>query len=136
MGETATGGPFPEILEHEIFLNCILAHPDTPVFVASEAPDAERKLSVIADIACDPGSDFSPIKVYDRVTTWNEPARRIHENSVLDVTAIDNLPSLLPVESSQDFADQILPSLLELGELEQGVWGRARSQFDTFVAKV
>jgi saccharopine dehydrogenase (NAD+, L-lysine-forming) len=27
MAETAHGGPFPEVLEHEIFLNCILATP-------------------------------------------------------------------------------------------------------------
>jgi saccharopine dehydrogenase (NAD+, L-lysine-forming) len=47
----------------------------------------------------------------------------------LDVTAIDNLPSLLPVESSQDYAAQLLPSLLTLGSLETGVWGRAKAEF-------
>ncbi|MEL7014027.1 MAG: saccharopine dehydrogenase, partial [Pseudomonadota bacterium] len=31
MAETAHGGPFPEILEHDVFLNCILAGPQTPV---------------------------------------------------------------------------------------------------------
>ena len=31
--ETATGGPFPEVLAHDVFLNCILAMPGTPVFV-------------------------------------------------------------------------------------------------------
>jgi saccharopine dehydrogenase (NAD+, L-lysine-forming) len=45
------------------------------------------------------------------------------------VTAIDNLPSLLPVESSQDYAAQLLPSLLTLGSLETGVWGRAKAEF-------
>jgi len=33
MAETAHGGPFPEILEHELFFNCILARPGTPVFI-------------------------------------------------------------------------------------------------------
>ncbi len=32
----------------------------------------------------------------------------------LDVMAIDNLPSLLPVESSEDYAGQLLPALLTL----------------------
>ena len=33
MAETARGGPFPQVLAHEIFLNCILARPGCPVFV-------------------------------------------------------------------------------------------------------
>ncbi len=129
MAETASGGPFPEILDHEIFLNCILARPGCPVFVPASAKDAARNLTVIGDIACDPTSEFSPIKVYDRVTDWSAPALRVHDAPPLDVTAIDNLPSLLPVESSQDYAAQLLPTLLELGALDTGVWGRAAAEF-------
>jgi len=129
MAETAHGGPFPEILAHNIFLNCILARPGTPVFVPATAKTAPRALSVIGDIACDPDSDFSPIKVYDRTTTWSDPALRVHDDPVLDVTAIDNLPSMLPVESSEDYAAQLLPSLLALGDLNGGVWARAKTTF-------
>ncbi len=126
MAETASGGPFPDILQHEMFFNCILARPGTPVFVPASAKIADRKLSVIGDIACDPDSDFSPIKVYDRVTTWDAPALRVHDAPVLDVTAIDNLPSLMPLESSQDFADQLLP---HLATPESDVWARADAMF-------
>jgi saccharopine dehydrogenase (NAD+, L-lysine-forming) len=136
MAETASGGPFPQIMEHEIFLNCILARPGTPVFVPASAPTDPRTLTVIGDIACDPTSDFSPIKVYDRTTTWAEPALRVHDAPPLDVTAIDNLPSMLPVESSQDYAAQLLPTLLKLNHLETGVWGRAKDTFLTHLAKV
>ena len=129
MAETASGGPFPEVLAHEIFLNCILARPGCPVFVPASAREGPRALTVIGDIACDPTSDFSPIKVYDRATDWEAPALRVAEVPVLDVTAIDNLPSMLPVESSQDYAGQLLASLLTLGDLEAGVWGRARAEF-------
>lgn len=131
MAETASGGPFPEILTHDIFLNCILASPACPVFVPQSATTAPRALSVIGDIACDPSSDFSPIKVYDRVTSWDTPALRVHDDPPLDVTAIDNLPSLLPVEASQDFAGQLLPSLLTLDDIDRGVWGRAQKIFNT-----
>lgn len=134
MAETASGGPFPEVLDHEIFLNCILARPGCPVFVPASALTDPRKLTVIGDIACDPTSDFSPIKVYDRTTSWDEPALRVATDPVLDVTAIDNLPSLLPVESSEDYAAQLLPSLLALDRLEAGVWGRARAEFERHVA--
>lgn len=130
MAETASGGPFPEILQHEIFLNCILARPGCPVFVPHSAKSEPRRLTVIGDIACDPTSDFSPIKVYDRVTEWDAPALRVADSPPLDVTAIDNLPSLLPVESSEDYAAQLLPSLLTLGNLDTGVWARAKAEFD------
>ncbi|KAF0174599.1 MAG: saccharopine dehydrogenase (NAD+ L-lysine forming) [Rhodobacteraceae bacterium] len=127
--ETASGGPFPEVLQHDIFLNCILARPGCPVFVPASAKTDARKLTVIGDIACDPTSDFSPIKVYDRVTEWDAPALRVHDTPPLDVTAIDNLPSLLPVESSEDYAAQLLPTLLALGDLNSGVWGRAEADY-------
>jgi saccharopine dehydrogenase (NAD+, L-lysine-forming) len=135
MAETASGGPFPEVLQHEIFLNCILARPGCPVFVpASAKTDPTRKLTVIGDIACDPTSDFSPIKVYDRATEWDAPALRVADAPVLDVTAIDNLPSLMPVESSVDYAAQLLPSLMTLADLDKGVWGRASAEFNTHIA--
>lgn len=130
MAETASGGPFPEVLAHGIFLNCILARPGCPVFVPKEALTQVRRLSVIGDIACDPTSDFSPIKVYDRTTDWQAPALRVAEFPLLDVMAIDNLPSLLPVESSQDYAAQLLPTLLTLTDISSGVWARARADFD------
>jgi saccharopine dehydrogenase (NAD+, L-lysine forming) len=136
MAETASGGPFPEVLQHEIFLNCILARPGCPVFVPASAKTDARALTVIGDIACDPTSDFSPIKVYDRATDWDAPALRAHDAPPLDVTAIDNLPSLMPVESSEDYAAQLLPSLLTLTRLDAGVWGRARAEFDRHIALV
>lgn len=130
MAETARGAPFPEILGHDLFFNCVLARPGTPVFVPHDAGSLPRKLSVIADIACDPDSAFSPIKVYDRATTWAQPALRVHEAPILDVTAIDNLPSMLPLESSEDFAEQLLPTLLALKD-NTSVWSRAATEYAT-----
>jgi saccharopine dehydrogenase (NAD+, L-lysine-forming) len=131
MAETAHGGPFPEILNHDLFLNCILAGPETPAFVRPDAPSAPRKLRVIGDIACDPDSAFSPVQVYDATTTWAAPATRVHDAPPLDVMAIDNLPSMLPLESSEDYAGQLLPTLRMLERDENGVWARARAVFQT-----
>lgn len=127
--ETAHGGPFPEVLAHDLFLNCILARPGTPVFVPPEATAPGRRLTVIGDIACDPTSDFSPVKVYDAATDWTNPVTRVAEAPPLDVMAIDNLPSLLPRESSDDFAGQLLPVLKGLDDLTAGPWGRAGALF-------
>ena len=60
----------------------------------------------------------------------------MHKTPPLDVTAIDNLPSMLPVESSEDYADQLLPSLLTLDDLGAGVWGRAKAIFDQALAQI
>lgn len=131
MAETASGGPFPEILQHDLFINSILALPGTPVFVPAAAKTAPRKLTAIGDVACDPDSDYNPIPVYDRATTWEAPALRVNDTPPLDVMAIDNLPSLLPAESSVDYATQLLPTLATLDSLHTGVWARAKAVFET-----
>jgi saccharopine dehydrogenase (NAD+, L-lysine-forming) len=133
MAETASGGPFPQILDHDLFLNCIFARPGTPVFVPQTALTQQRALSVIGDVACDPDSDYNPVPVYDRATTWDAPALRVATDPVLDVMAIDNLPSMLPVESSEDYAQQLLPSLLPLTDIDAGVWGRAKATFQSHI---
>lgn len=130
MAETAHGGPFPEVLAHEVFFNCILAMPGVPQFVPADAGSRDRALRVIGDIACDPTSAYNPVPVYDAATSWAAPVTRVHDTPPLDVMAIDNLPSLLPLESSQDFAAQLLPHLATLDAMDAGVWGRARATFD------
>jgi saccharopine dehydrogenase (NAD+, L-lysine-forming) len=136
MAETAHGGPFPEFLDHDLFINCILARPGTPVFVPKSALTQPRRLRVIGDVACDPDSDYNPVPVYDRATTWAEPVLYVHDDPPLDVMAIDNLPSLLPRESSQDFASQLLPSLLTLDALDRGVWARSEDTYKTHIKQV
>jgi saccharopine dehydrogenase (NAD+, L-lysine-forming) len=136
MAETAHGGPFPEILDHTFFFNCILARSGTPVFVPKSALTAKRNLSVIGDIACDPDSDYNPIPLYDQATSWSQPAIRVADDPILDVMAIDNLPSLLPLESSIDFANQLLPTLETIDDLNAPVWSRADDIFQTHVSEV
>ena len=135
MAETASGGPFPKILDHSIFVNAILANPQVPVFVPKTAITAPRTLTVISDVSCDPNSPYNPIPIYDNASSFDAPLTRVTQGPPpLDVTAIDNLPSMLPLESSEDFAQQLLPSLLELDHLDTGVWARARDIFDQHLA--
>ena len=135
MAETASGGPFPEVLAHDIFVNCVLAMPGIPVFVPRAALDAPRRLSVVADIACDPSSAFNPVPIYDHASSFDDPVIRVSDKPKLDVTAIDNLPSMLPVESSTDYAAQLLPALAALDKVDAGVWARARAIFETHAAQ-
>jgi saccharopine dehydrogenase (NAD+, L-lysine-forming) len=136
VAETAHGGPFLEIRGYDVFLNCILAGPNVPVFMTMDMAVGPRLLRVIGDIACDPASDYTPIKVNDRITDWQTPVRRVHDAPPLDVMAIDNLPSLLPRESSADFAEQLLPLLLRIDRLEDGEWARAGDSFQQALAEL
>jgi saccharopine dehydrogenase (NAD+, L-lysine-forming) len=54
---------------------------------------------------------------------------RIEASQTLDVMAIDNLPSLLPYESSVDFSKQLLPLLLDLNRTKNNSWDRAEEAF-------
>ncbi|MGR3492741.1 MAG: saccharopine dehydrogenase [Shimia sp.] len=134
MAETAHGGPFPEVLAHDIFVNCILAGPGVPIFVPADAVTRDRALRVVADVSCDPTSDYNPVPIYDRATSFSDPVIRVADTPPLDVMAIDNLPSLLPLESSEDYAAQLLPHLLTLPDGD--VWTRAADTFAEHVAHV
>ncbi|SDD44725.1 saccharopine dehydrogenase (NAD+, L-lysine forming) [Paracoccus isoporae] len=133
LDETRHGGPFPEITQHPIFINAILAQPGCPVLLPRAALGPSRLLRVVGDVACDPTSEFNPVPVYDRATGWDAPVIRVEDDPPLDVMAIDNLPSILPLESSQDFAAQLLPVLAGLDRIDSGAWGRARAIFDSHV---
>ena len=91
-----------------------------------------KRLSIVADISCDPTSDFNPLPIYTAITTFGQPTHRVLAGEhPVDLVAIDHLPSFLPTESSADFAEQLFPHLLDL--LQQGPatgpWERAAALF-------
>ncbi len=113
--ETKGGGPFKEIAAHDLFINAALITTKIPPFIDKETLSHEgRKLSIIADVSCDPNSDLNPIPIYNSHTLWNTPFLEVDLNGSLDILSVDNLPSTLPLESSIDFSEQLLPHLIEL----------------------
>ncbi len=129
--ETKAGGPFPEIVGHDIFVNCVFVNSRIPPFLTHrELATEQRMLSVICDVSCDPSSDFNPLPLYSECTDFVNPCLRIIDGCPgLDLIAIDHLPSLLPAESSDDFSSQLLPSLLDIQDDTTGVWRRAHDLF-------
>ena len=129
--ETQKGGPFAEINQADVFVNCVLVGSPLPPFVTMESlSQASRRLSVIADVSCDPYGSYNPVPIYSRTTTFEEPCLEIvTSDDPLHLIAIDHLPSLLPRESSDDYGEQLLPFLATLGETDQGVWKRAHAVF-------
>lgn len=123
------------VLAHEILVNAVLATAPMESFVRVEdAQDAARELRVIADVTCDVTSALNVLPVNDRLTTWADPVRRITEQPVpLDVIAIDNLPSLVPREASEDFSATLVRLLPGLWDADPS-WRRTADRFSAAVA--
>ncbi|OBT86965.1 saccharopine dehydrogenase [Pseudogymnoascus sp. 03VT05] len=138
MAETAKGGPFKEIIESDIFVNCIYLNSKIPSFVDYESLDtADRKLSVICDVSADTTNPNNPVPVYTVATTFDKPTVpvEVKQEPKLSVISIDHLPSLLPREASEAFGNDLLPSLLQLKDWKNvPVWQRADKLFQDKVA--
>lgn len=65
---------------------------------------------IIVDISCDYSKPNNPIKIYNNKTTWENPIFK--PNKFIDIIAIENLPSLIPLESSNYFSNILTNKLL------------------------
>lgn len=116
------------LLGHDVMVNAVLATSPIPPFLRErDLDDPARRLRTLCDVTCDVGSPLNVLPVYDRTTEWTEPARRLRKEPPLDLIAIDNLPSLLPRESSADFSRALLPLLLEYDV--NPAWSRCMARF-------
>lgn len=139
MAETQVGGPFPELLKHNIIVNCVLLSDGTPPFVTQDMVDAasadgSRRLAVLADVSCDYPSPNHPFPFYREGTTYEKPTLRVVEGSggcpALDVVAIDNLPTLIAKEAAAEYSKQLVQELLHLECCgTDPVWAGAASEF-------
>ncbi|KAL5533678.1 LYS5 [Sanghuangporus baumii] len=140
--ETAKGGPFQEILDVDIFINCIYLSSPIPSFLTYDtikAAGSSRRLSVIVDVSCDTTNPNNPIPVYSINTTFTKPTVDVElgsEYPLLTVISIDHLPTLLPREASEQFSADLLPSLLEFPQRnEKRVWTDAEKLFQEKLAE-
>ncbi|SDE02890.1 saccharopine dehydrogenase [Glycomyces harbinensis] len=115
------------ILDHDILVNAVGLTEPGPVLLAPEHLDGAGRLSLIVDVTCDVGSPAHLLPVYDRLTGWQHPVRAIADGPA--VIAIDNLPSLLPREASDDFSAQLAPHLPHLPDGD--AWERSRRAYRT-----
>jgi len=137
LAETKKGGPFVEITQADIFVNCVLINRDLPPFITHELLNQpSRKLSVIVDVSCDPYGSYNPLPIYQQCTTFETPCLRIDDVKILDLIAIDHLPSLLPKESSEDYGEQLVKHLLTLDDKSQGVWPIALALFKRKITEI
>lgn len=102
-----------EIKEADIVFNCITLDKNyTEVWLTK---DTElNKDQLIVDISCDYAKPNNPIAVYSSPTTWENPV--FNYSDKLSIVAIDNLPSLLPRDSSIEFSEKLTDLLLRHGD--------------------
>ncbi|OLN82888.1 Saccharopine dehydrogenase [NAD(+), L-lysine-forming] protein-like protein [Colletotrichum chlorophyti] len=134
----AKPGPYSEIAEADVFINCIYLSQPIPPFINRELLQAPgRNLSVVCDVSADTTNPHNPIPIYTVATTFDKPTVPVEgfENPPLSVISIDHLPSLLPREASEAFSNDLLPTLLNLKDWRNDpVWARAEKLFKEKVA--
>lgn len=125
----------PALLDHDALVNVVFNTSPAPAFVRpADVEDPARRLRMISDVTCDVGSPANLLPIYDTVTDWQHPVRRLHADPVLDLIAIDNLPSLLPAEASTAFSTDLTPLLLTLDD--GAPWKRARQTYEDAVRQL
>ncbi|KAK0807522.1 Saccharopine dehydrogenase [Friedmanniomyces endolithicus] len=132
----AKPGPYQEIVESDVFVNCIYLSAKIPPFISPDSlASHSRRLSVVCDVSCDTTNPHNPIPIYDINTTFSEPTVPVtlpsgSNDLPLSVISIDHLPSLLPREASEAFSAALLPSLLQLKDWRNvRVWQQAERLF-------
>ncbi len=120
----------PALLAHDLLVNCVLM--TGPGLLLLRPEDlGQGHLRMISDVSCDPFSAFNPLPVYSAPSTWDAPFEDLGNG--VEITSIDNLPSLLPREASEDFSDQLLPTLLSYPNGE--AWQAAKASFEAAVRR-
>ena len=94
------------LTNHHILINCIkLSQNDNTILISDNTLPKFMNLSIIIDISCDINAKNNPIRLNYGATTFESPIYKI--NNKLDIIAIDNLPSLLPKDSSEEFSGKL-----------------------------
>lgn len=102
-------GDKPDISTYDIVFNCILLDPQyNHTWIKST--DIITKPLLIVDISCDYSKSNNPIAIYNSGTTFEAPV--FNYNKYISIIAIDNLPSLLPRDSSSEFSNRLTDLLL------------------------
>lgn len=98
--------------QHNIIINCIKLSPeDDNIFISEDTLSIFKQLSVIVDVSCDISAKNNPIQLNYQGTSFEEPIYKINDR--VDIIAIDNLPALLPNDSSEEFSTKLQKIICE-----------------------
>jgi len=118
--------------DFDILYNCIFLQKNVGIWLDDNT--RFTKNMVITDISCDYTHPYNPIRLYNHATTWEKPVYKY--NKFVDIIAIENLPSLLPKESSDDFSSTLVRILATLPDDENHYWKNNLTFYDSAVANL
>nr|WP_246308666.1 saccharopine dehydrogenase [Kineosphaera limosa] len=118
-----------ELLDHDIVINAVKQRgPVVPFLTETDLDRPDRRTSVIADVTCAPSSDRNMLPIYHERTTWASPTLELRGGSrSLRLIAIENIATLLPLEATLAYSQQLRPVLATLPNGD--IWQRARDTF-------
>lgn len=105
--------------DYDIIYNCINLDENYDEIWFNENSNFNKNI-VITDISCDYAKPNNPIKLYNENTTWDLPVYSYNE--YVDIIAINNLPSLLPKDSSDYFSEKCIDLLLDFEDDRNSYW--------------
>jgi saccharopine dehydrogenase (NAD+, L-lysine forming) len=129
-----------DIWKYDIVLNCIfLADGDNIKPFVTHNTIKDFCNCTIVDVSCDCNAHNNPIAIYTKSSTHADPILSYYGNDhnvLIDLIAIDNLPTLLPKDSSKYFSNKLaqLISKINIDHVEHDhcvhcVWKRALDVF-------
>ncbi len=114
------------LTDHDIIINCIKLEKDAELTIISETMlEKPNKISIINDVSCDITAENNPIKLKYCLTTFEKPIYKYNDN--LDIICIDNLPSLLPIDSSTEFSNKLSELILMINDSE--IWSNVEKLY-------
>lgn len=116
-----------DLCTYDIIYNCIFLDEHIKPFVTKNDIEKINHKLTIVDISCDPCHPHNPLPIYSESGSWDKYNIRINEH--VDVISIDNLPSLLPIDSSIYFSNSLVNLLLQLNNDNDCIWKRAHDIF-------
>jgi len=115
---------------YDIVYNCINLSISSNEIWFSDATDFSKKITIV-DISCDFTKSNNPIAIYNNETSWETPV--FSYNEFVDIIAIDNLPTLLPKESSNYFSNKFVELLINM---EDETWKKNEQIFYQHISSV
>ena len=117
--------------EYDIIFNCIVLDTNLNEIWLDTNTIFSKSITIV-DISCDYNSINNPIKIYEKLTTWEKPVYSYNEN--VDVISINNLPSLLPKDSSDEFSEILVRLLLNFNN--DSTWEKNKKYYYNIIKMI
>ena len=114
------------LYEFDILYNCILLDENYDKVWFDKNMIFNKEI-IIVDISCDYSKVNNPIQIYNNPTSYENPVLKYGD--YVDIIAINNLPSLLPKDSSDYFSEKCVELLLDYNSDSNNYWSKNKNIF-------